>query len=257
MWKLCKQSLVLGVALIACEAHAGSEMKYFSMNLFCAENDWQNRIEVLAREISRLDPDVAGFQEVCRGAGIDVVATLVESLKREGYPVAFQHAVFTHRTFFKYGENLLLISKHVPERVATGVLPGSAPAFENRYLAMQLKGQWYVNTHLNWIFPTGRAEQYRFLSRVWGGLPAIVGGDLNSGPLTWEGKKFAALDWIPFFAGPTHPSSGPKRVFDGFWLSPRIADEIEVLGVERLFAERASALSDHLAVMLTVRNHRR
>jgi len=241
--------LALALLLLAPPAQASEPFRVFSMNLHCALGNWHARLDTVLDELARERPDVMGFQEVCRNKKVDMARYLVDGLESRGYHVAYWRTVDTHGTFFKYQEQLLVISGRPVHGVEEGKLP-SMPFLRNKYLGVQLDGQWVVVTHLHFLLPQIRQFQAHKLVKLWSGRPVLLLGDFNTSGDAWELGRFAKRGWSSYFPGKTFPSDKPKKVFDGFLLSPELAARVESAAARRIFEGLADPPSDHLAVGL-------
>lgn len=223
----------------------------FSMNLHCALGNWKERTDIVIKEIIKRDPDIIGFQEVCHNHEVDMADYIVNKLKANNYPVRFSKTAETHRTFIKYREQLLIISKLAVKNSSESWLP-SMKFFENKYLAIEVKDFIAITTHLHFALPQIREKQYRVLADKFSTKKVIVFGDLNSNPDNGETMIMDREAWVPFFGEPTYPSSRPNKTFDGFWASQSFAAEITSHEFEVLFKNHNPAPSDHLGIWLKV-----
>ncbi|MFL5786318.1 MAG: hypothetical protein ACJ76H_16995, partial [Bacteriovoracaceae bacterium] len=89
-----------------------SAFSIFSMNLHCGLGDWKSRVDIVVAEILKESHDVIGLQEVCYNNTMNMGTYIHEQLTKGGYPVKAMETQNTHRSFFKYQEQLLLISRH-------------------------------------------------------------------------------------------------------------------------------------------------
>ncbi len=234
-------------------ARAEALSSVFSMNLHCALGNWQARVDEIVDELVRTKPQVMAFQEVCHNKKIDMARYLVDRLVASGVPVSFWKTVDTHPSFFKYQEELLLVSTLPVQAHEHGKLP-SLIFFRNNYLAFQIDGTWVVTTHLHFLFSFIRKSQFKKLTKLFGGRPVLMMGDFNTGPNSSESKPFRKAGWLSIFDGPTFPAEKPKDVFDGFWFSDDLKKRVQGASMRKVF-EKASQEheppSDHLGVALT------
>ena len=92
-------------------ASFASQMRIFSMNVHCGVDDWRARMDIIVAEILRLNPDVIGLQEVCYNAEMNMAGYIRDELTKGGYKVQSFETLDTHRSFIKFQEQLLLISR--------------------------------------------------------------------------------------------------------------------------------------------------
>ncbi len=230
-------------------AFAGTSI--FSMNLHCALGDWKSRTDTVIAEIIKRNPEIIGLQEVCYNSQIDMGKYIVRELKRRHYPVVFSQSTNTHRTFVKYHEQLLIISRiKVASHEATW-LP-SMKFFENKYLAIDTGKFWAITTHLHFALPQIREKQFKVISERFKDKKAIVFGDLNSNPDDGETSVMHSSLWTSFYGEPTYPASNPTKTFDGFWVSKSFAETMRSSFFEVLFKDVKPEPSDHLGVWLEV-----
>lgn len=224
-------------------------LRVFSLNLHCALGEWEERMDLVIDEVLRENPDVIGFQEVCRNKNVDMAAYLRRGLLRGGYPILASESFDTHRSFVHYQEELLILSRHPATDRDRGTIP--SPGFlKNGFVALEIGGEWFVTTHLHFALPQIRKSQYKFLDRRFREKSSLVFGDLNSHPGNRETKVFSGTGWVPAFAGPTYPAENPKRIFDGFWSSPAFGESCSVTALRKNFADVPLPPSDHLGLTL-------
>lgn len=219
------------------------------MNLHCGLGDWKSRMDTVVGKIIELNPDVIGLQEVCYNSKLNMTTYLLESLKKNGYPVKFWKTTDTHRSFVHYQEQLLIISKKEVLNSLEAALP-SVPSLENRILAIELREGWAITTHLHFAIPLIRKNQYKKISDMFSNKNAIIFGDMNSNPDNYETKLFHEEGWISFFPGATYPSDKPSKIFDGFWASQGFSSQIASSSSEIIFEGHDPQPSDHLGVFL-------
>lgn len=222
------------------------------MNVHCALGDWKARTNVIIAEIIKRDPDIIGLQEVCYNSEVNMTKYIVDELKRLQYPVKFYKTADTHRTFVKYQEQLLIISKKDVLRSEESWLP-SMKFFENKYLAIETEDFWAVTTHFHFALPQIRERQYKFVSKKFSDKKVIIFGDMNSNPDDNETKVMHELNWTPHYGGPTYPASKPTKTFDGFWASQSFSEMFQNIEFEILFQGVEPEPSDHLGIWLELK----
>ncbi len=226
-----------------------SDMKIFSMNLHCGLDDWKARMDTVVEEILKINPDVIGLQEVCYNSEINMAAYIRSGLNKGGYEVRTFESYDTHRSFIKYQEQLLIISKHKRDEVLTGELPGVS-ILKNGYVAIRLGNLWFLTSHFHFALPIIRKSQYKFIDQKFGKVKAIIFGDLNSNPNDSETSVFKLSGWEHYFDGPTYPSSNPGKTFDGFWMTKSFYNEVLSTAMDRHFMNSRNQPSDHLGISL-------
>lgn len=231
--------------------NTASATTFFSMNLHCGLGDWKSRVNIVLKEVILRDPDVIGFQEVCHNADIDMAKYIVDGLKSAGYPVSFSKSAETHRTFIKYREQLLIITKLKVKSSVESWLP-SMKLFENKYLAIELEDFWAITSHLHFALPQIRKKQFNVIAKRYSDKAAIIFGDMNSNPKNNETSIMHEMNWTAFYGGPTYPAENPKQTFDGFWATKQFAESIKNHEFEILFKDEINPPSDHLGVWLEV-----
>ncbi len=248
-----KKSLVLSFVVLSLAlsftAYAGTTMTIFSMNLHCGLGDWKGRLDLVINEALDSDADVLGFQEVCFNQDVDMTSYILKGLSEGGYEVTYWKTFNTHRSFIKFHEQLLIITKHKVLGSEAHMLP-SMKGFENGYLAINLGNVWAVTTHTHFALPQIRATQFRTLNSIFKNRNTIMFGDMNSNPKDSETGVLKENGWISIFGGPTYPSSNPKSTFDGFWISKSFAQSISGPHFRRLFVNAPVPPSDHLGIEL-------
>jgi endonuclease/exonuclease/phosphatase family metal-dependent hydrolase len=227
-----------------------SATTFFSMNLHCGLGDWKSRVDIVVKEVLLRDPDIIGFQEVCYNSDIDMTKYIIKSLKAGGYPVTFSKTAETHRTFIKYREQLLIITKRYVTNTKESWLP-SMKFFENKYLAIEVDGFWAITSHLHFALPQIREKQFELIAKRFSDKPVILFGDLNSNPSDAE-TNVMKKNWVSYYGGPTYPSANPDKTFDGFWATKVFADSVSSSTFEILFKNEVNAPSDHLGIWLEV-----
>ena len=227
------------------------DMKVFSMNLHCGLDDWQKRMDVIINEIIHINPDVIGLQEVCYTDEMNMTKYISETLSQKGYPVKSLTTIDTHRSFVRYQEQLLLISRHEAQEMDQGNLPG--PGFlRNGYVSFKIGNLRFLTTHLHFALSGIRSSQYKFIQKKYGNESVIIFGDLNSNPEDGETTVLKKGLWTPFFDGPTFPSDNPTKTFDGFWMTEKFHEEVMATTIERIFLNRNTQPSDHLGISLSI-----
>lgn len=249
MSKGMKYLVMMAAILIS---NAACATTFFSMNLHCALGDWKSRVDIVLKEILIRDPDIIGFQEVCHNAEIDMAKYIVESLKAGGYPLKFSKTAETHRTFIKYHEQLLIITKLDVKNVEESWLP-SMKFFENKYLAIEVDGFWAITSHLHFALPQIREKQFNVVAKKFSDKSAIIFGDMNSNPKDSETSIMKKNGWVSYFGGPTYPSEKPSKTFDGFWSTSKFHRSVESFEFEILFKDEVNPPSDHLGIWLEVK----
>lgn len=228
-----------------------SDMKIFSMNLHCGLGDWKGRMNSVVEEIVRVNPDVIGLQEVCYNDEMNMATYIRSELDKAGYKILTAEAYDTHRSFLKYQEQLLILSKHKHDEVLTGELPGVS-ILRNGYVAIRLENLWFITSHFHFALPMIRKSQYKFIDQKFGKAKAIIFGDLNSNPENGETNVFKLSGWEFFFDGPTYPSSNPDKTFDGFWMTKAFHNEVLSTAIDRHFMNSRNQPSDHLGISLQI-----
>lgn len=224
-----------------------AELRILSMNMHCALGDWEKRTLIVVDEIIRLNPDVIGFQEICKNENVDMKEFIWEELNKRSQ-FQSRHSVQTHRTFIKYFEELFIVSRRDSERQFSGKLP-AVPTLENMYVGMEIDDMNFITTHLHFALPQIRRRQYEVL-RKFTQTKTIIFGDMNSNPKNPETMPFKKDGWFPVYSGPTYPSDKPSKTFDGFWLSPSLKKKVSSIKVERLFVDADTQPSDHLGIFM-------
>jgi endonuclease/exonuclease/phosphatase family metal-dependent hydrolase len=250
---MSKSMKFMALLILISSAHMAfaREVKIFSMNLHCGLGDWESRVDTVIREVLKRDPDIIGFQEVCHNREVDMTSFIIKKLKDGGYPVMFHKTAETHRTFLKYREQLLIITKLNVEDVEESWLP-SMKFFENKYLAIKVDNFWAITSHFHFALPQIREEQFKVIAEKFSNRAAIIFGDLNSNPDNSETAILHEKNWTSFFGEPTYPSSKPDKTFDGFWASEKLSSDISDTKFEVLFKDEINPPSDHLGIYLKI-----
>lgn len=228
-----------------------SEMKIFSMNLHCGLGNWQERVDIVVGEILKLNPDVVGLQEVCYNDDMNMAVYIREKLVAGGFDIRSLKTIDTHKSFYKYQEQLLLISKHKADETKAGYLP-SVTMLRNGYVSFRIGKLWFLTTHLHFALPMIRKNQYTSINKDFGKYPTVIFGDLNSNPADGETNVLKSAGWNSFFDGPSFPSDKPEKTFDGFWMSETFHEEVLATTIETHFVNAPVQPSDHLAVSLNI-----
>lgn len=223
----------------------------FSMNLHCALGNWKERLDIVIEEIAKRNPDIIGLQEVCHNQDIDMANYIVEGLKTRRYPVRFYRTAETHRTFIKYHEQLMIISKHEVKNSFESWLP-SMKFFENKYLGIEVNGVTAITTHLHFALPQIREKQFNVIAEKFSNKKTIIFGDLNSNPENAETLIMDRSGWVSYYGDATYPSSHPEKTFDGFWATQSFAQNVKSSDFEVLFKDHKPEPSDHLGIWLKV-----
>lgn len=220
-----------------------------TFNLHCFDENWEKRLDLLAKEVALLSPTVLAFQEVCTSETASMIEALREKLIKAGYPLQETAAQFTHRAWDKYDEYVIMMSKEPVEGIEQGFLPAS-PLMRG-YVAFKIRGRYFVNTHLEHLDPKYRKEEIEFLTSLFSTGPHVIMGDLNSNPKNVEQNSFKELGYTPFFAGATYPSQKPLSTYDGFWVSKDF-EFSSTSTVKTVFTQTYDGLflSDHVGVLL-------
>ena len=228
-------------------------LKAFSMNLHCLENDWQKRINTILDSLAAEDISVFAFQEVCIGNGQNQATYLLDKL-RGRYPEDWTHQlVYTHRAWDRYDEYLMVIVRGRDAPAQAGTLPASA--LQRGFIAIRSGGIWVINIHLEY-HPDNvnfRREQIEYLVDQFHAVPHIIMGDFNSSPNMDEQRLFHDQGYRAHFPGPTYPATRPEWAIDGFWVSRELQGRFPHMTTKSMFGPDSTSgvQSDHLGVMLT------
>lgn len=244
----CMKAFLLLFLLVPGLAFSSS-MKVFSMNLHCGLGDWKARMDLVVSEILKVNPDVIGLQEVCYNDEMNVATYIREKLQQGGYGARGFETIDTHRSFLKYQEQLLLITRHEVSETKKGYLP-SAPTLRNGYVSFRIGEQWFLTTHLHFALSSIRKSQYAAITKLFADKGTIIFGDLNSNPADSETDVMKKSGWTSAFDGPTFPSDNPGKTFDGFWMSPRFYQDVLATTFELHFLNAPVQPSDHLGISL-------
>ena len=229
-----------------------SVKEIFSMNLHCAIEEWEFRVNTILDEVVKINPDIISFQEVCVNKKLNMISFIKNGLMNRGYHSKKVESFFTHKAWDKYDEYILMFSKLDVQKSIKEFLPKS-PIIRG-YIALKIQGTWYLNVHLEHRrdYAKYRKEQIHYLINKFSSSPHFIMGDFNSSPWDEEQTELHENKYQFYFPGLTHPQPNPTRAIDGFWISN------QVMGIKfeaaRLFEEAVNGifLSDHLAVKLKV-----
>ena len=235
---------------------SGITFKTLSINTHCFEDDWQRRLDYICQFITQNDIDVISFQEVCEYDQGNATDYILQKLNDYGYPVNSFCKRFSHMAWNKYREHVLILSKHHAEDIRDADLPHSP--FQRVYVALKIKGCWFVNTHLEFQeeWKDYRRNQIEFLASEWKNEQALIMGDFNSNMVDEEQGAFSRDHFAPVFPGKTFPSEAPQTAIDGFWLLNTLRhNNPNILG-KLLFTDKINEhhyASDHLGVFVEIR----
>jgi endonuclease/exonuclease/phosphatase family metal-dependent hydrolase len=225
------------------------DLKILSLNLQCIENDWNKRLNEITNLIKIKRPDILLFQEVCINNQTNSLQDLINKFNENKLHYPYHAKQFTHDAWDGlYKEYIAVFSAHQFDQVDQGPLPPSP--LQRGYLAINIFDNWIVNTHLEYKdeYSSFRKKQVEFLSKRFTNSKTVIGGDLNSGPASFEQQDFFKFNFTPAFIGPTYPSDKPEFTLDGFWLSQPLIQKTNNYQVSRI--TQINKLSDHLAIEL-------
>jgi endonuclease/exonuclease/phosphatase family metal-dependent hydrolase len=248
---MCRINLGVVIMIILASLNsAQGGYKILSLNLHCFENNWASRLELLSQQIAIISPDIISFQEVCTSPSDDMIKSLEANLSRYGHPRMQTYSLFTHMAWNKYREHLVVMAKRQVQNQDLGLLPESP--LRRGYIALEVDGQWFINTHLEYLDPRYRGQQIAYLIGHFRNRPHIVMGDFNSNPASTEQQLFSKEKYTSVFPGPTFPTPDLKEALDGFWLSTDMAARYGRRSGTVLFKQACSSLllSDHAGVLL-------
>jgi len=225
-------------------------LKIMSFNLHCLEDNWVKRLEIFAQEAARISPDIISLQEVCTTETENGIQFLKEKLMMAGYPLQELRVQYTHKSWDKYYEHLVILTKNKIEYSKQGYLPPSP--FLRGYVALKIKGKWFLNTHLEFLDGNYRTEEVKFLMNIFPSEQHVIMGDFNSSPTEEDLVLFHHAGYRSYFPGPTFPAHAPQTTIDGFWLSSNFA--YSRADVIRFFQNEYAGtyLSDHFAVLISI-----
>src|SRR5690606_16938462 len=150
-----------------------STLRIATLNVWNKSGPWTERLQVIRKEIQRLEPAILGLQEVLRLVSDGAAAAFTPSTcqateiaQNLGYEVAFGEASdYSHG--LRFGNALL--SRHPIEETRVFELPGHETGERRSLLFVRVKSPFgplpVFVTHLNWKFHHGstRLEQVRFI----------------------------------------------------------------------------------------------
>lgn len=235
---------------------SASTFKILSLNIHCFEDDWQKRLDFICQYIAKNDLDIISLQEVCEDENGNATDYILQKLNEYHYPVNSFCKRFSHLAWNKYREHVLILSKHHADDIRDADLPHSP--FQRVYVAMKLKGCWFINTHLEFQeeWKEFRRAQIEFLATEWKNEQAVIMGDFNSNMVDEEQTPFEQNHFAPVFPGKTFPSNAPTAAIDGFWLTNTLRHNNPSIHGEILFDQKINEnifASDHLGVYLELR----
>ena len=243
--------LVFGFGiLLAYPAIAQTPMNLISVNLHCQNDAWRVRYGYILDEISCQGSRhrfVPGSLRLDGDGGVDF---LEEGLRQRGWNYKASLQEFSHVSFDRYKEYVVIFAKAEASNVFRGKLPESP--LQRSYVALKVQGTWFVNLHLEYRdeWASYRGSQVRFLVDKFKSEPVVLMGDWNSQHFSDEQSYLRASGFRPIFPGESFPSRGPNVAIDGFWFGP--AGEAEYSGSGSLFLgeaiERELYPSDHLGI---------
>jgi endonuclease/exonuclease/phosphatase family metal-dependent hydrolase len=167
-------------------------LKILTFNLWHDAGPWKERAALARDWIARLDPDLIGFQEVLRGAGVDLVAQLVSE---RGYHVDFARAsAFWRDDSLAFGN--AVASRWPIESRDELQLPDRGDGETRVALTVGIRAPIpgerlsFTCTHLNWKFHHGVTRERQVVAlcdrvrrlRARDGFPSILVGDFNAEP---------------------------------------------------------------------------
>ena len=260
------------------DASANDSLKVISFNLYGAPNSqWSTRIQMILEELSGIQPDLIGLQEVVETPGYDGSDNsgreLADSLfYRTGLHYDYVFAP-THFAWGQYDEGIAILSRHIITNTRAFNLPSGI--FNRKLLwARVLTPGGIVNfyvTHLAY----GDQEHVRIsqvnaikalidsISSVSPAAADILCGDFNAIPNSSPIKLLTDPDApeIPYIdtwavtnpgqPGYTIPSDNPSSRIDYIFL--RQNDSCLALSSNRVFMNPANGIypSDHIGVFST------
>lgn len=167
-------------------------LKVLTLNLWNDQGPYERRRERVREWVTRLDPDVIGFQEVLRGAGVDTARDMVP----DDYHLEFACAVPFWLDPDKEFGNAVASRWPITDSEVLELPEGGG----ERRVALSATidsphGELSLtSTHLNWKFHHGNVRQRQVLPlaqlvlrrRPRGGFPPILVGDMNAEPDSTE-----------------------------------------------------------------------
>jgi endonuclease/exonuclease/phosphatase family metal-dependent hydrolase len=173
-------------------------LRVLTLNLWHDNGPWPKRAERIRAWLDRLDPDVAGFQEVLRGAQLDQIAELLGP--------RLPHRAYVRASGMRRGDQELDFGNAVASRWPIRAseeqrLPDRGDGETRAALHVDVEAPFgrlaFTCTHLHWRFHHGdvRVRQVHALAqaviqrRPKGGFPPVVVGDFNAEP-EWDEIRF-------------------------------------------------------------------
>ena len=181
-----------------------SRLRVMTLNLWNRDGPWEARMRLVRQWIERLEPDVVGFQEALRGAGIDQAAELVAV---DGYSVAYSSpALFWADPSVELG-NAIASRWPIRERIVIelpAAWDGDARGALMAKVATPSGVVPFVCTHLSWRRDHGEARERQAVAlaeaiiehRDDGDLPLILVGDFNAEPQSAEIRFLTGLQTL-------------------------------------------------------------
>ena len=231
-------------------------LRVVTLNLRCLLDDWDARLPVIVETLAALEPDLVGFQEVCREpGGRDGLAELSAALtQRTG---ALYHTRFarSHWSWDQYDEGVGMLSPHRLSDLREVDLP--AGAFGRKLLAARAltpRGPvLFATTHLDHQSPEARGAQVAVVVDALDRLgqddePRVLTGDLNETPGGGVASSLRSAGLIDAWAevgagsGHTFPASRPRARIDYIWIGGGLTPS------EATVLFDGAEASDHLGV---------
>jgi endonuclease/exonuclease/phosphatase family metal-dependent hydrolase len=181
-------------------------LKVLSLNLWNDQGPYEQRSARVREWIERLDPDVIGFQEVLKSAGVDTATDQVP----DGYHVEFAGAIpFWLNPAVEFGNAIASRWPIIDREVLT--LPEHGD--ETRVaLSATIDAPFgelcFTTTHLNWKLHHGMVREQQVVPlaqtvlkrRPRGGFPPILVGDFNAEPDSTEIRFLSGYHAIDGFS---------------------------------------------------------
>jgi endonuclease/exonuclease/phosphatase family metal-dependent hydrolase len=191
-------------------------LRVLTLNVWHDQGPWPARAARIRAWLDRLDPDVAGFQEVLRAPGFDQLAELLGA--------RLPHRDYVCAGRFRRGERELEFGNAIASRWPivgreAAALPDRGDAETRAVLHVDVDAPFgrlaFSCTHLHWKFHHGevRCRQVAAVAgqvvarRPAGGFPPLLVGDFNAEP---------DADEIRFLTG-GHPLEGRSVYFHDAW----------------------------------------
>jgi endonuclease/exonuclease/phosphatase family metal-dependent hydrolase len=239
------------------EVGQDEELRVVTLNLRCLLDDWDARLPVIVDLLADLEPDLVGFQEVCREpGGRDNLAELTASLAERTGRVYHTRFARSHWSWDQYDEGVGLLSPHrLTDHIAVSLPAGT---FERRLLAARAvtpRGPVVIGTtHLDHRESDSRRVQVVVAVEALSALVAegeavILTGDFNETPGGAVTQTLAGAGLVDVWdevgrgAGRTFPASRPRSRIDYIWY---LGDAFDAERAEVLF--EGPEASDHLGV---------